>query len=389
MPNWIKREIIFSFVILFLLLILFSSLGFYDNKITAMASFNFGGIADIISNSLDLIKGGIGEPFFTAIAEDDQGIFMRIILWIIIYLLLKDGIKLNKNISEKTANILAGLISLISVAFMPTEIIRNLGPTLSTIILCIPIIFGIRYIWSIDKGQEDSFTKWKKAFFTFLLILLIMMINGWAEEFFKIGPGQIFGFVSGIGLTYCIFYLIYLIFFAGRTRSIETPSESKGKTFRNLFKKKEEIPQSQQQKIQTKESVGPQSISEPKEDKNLNVLINLIKNSINQLNITYERLDEGNIQTLINNLLYLNKILSNLGLTNIAGRDLRPRLKVLIDLFDRYKLFLNDERKGSINKENKELQLTKKDLEDRLKRAVNNIKGVLANILNNVDKLRT
>ncbi|MBL7148157.1 MAG: hypothetical protein ISS82_05005 [Nanoarchaeota archaeon] len=258
----VKKEFVFSFLILVILLILFGSFGLYDNKITGMASFDFEGIASLISGSLNLIKEGIGEPFFTALAEDDQGIFMRIILWIIIFLILRDVMTINKNmkrsISERTGSIIAGLIALISVTFMPQEIIRNFGPTLSVILLSIPIILGIKFIWSIDKGQEDSFTRWKKAFFTLLLILVIMMINGWAEEFFKASPGQIFGIVSGIGFVYSIFYLIYLVFFAGRGKGYSMPKEKGGGgLFRSPFGRKEKQPQQKTPQSDEREPTKP------------------------------------------------------------------------------------------------------------------------------------
>lgn len=224
-------------IILFLGMSFFSILGFYDkyyysnnNKISGMASAGLGDMSNLIKEMMNLVRD-ILKPIFGSIVEDNEGTILRALLFVVLYLIISTALKQatgkRMQMEEKYSNIIAAIISLIAASFIPGELIRNLGYTTVSVIMSILILAGLNYIYHIDKGNEDGFTKWKKAFFSFLMMLLIMFVTGWSEDLFGVSGGEIFGLIAGIGLTISALSLVYYVFVynrGGESKPPRTPS---------------------------------------------------------------------------------------------------------------------------------------------------------------------
>ncbi|MFH1209542.1 MAG: hypothetical protein V1663_02020 [archaeon] len=216
-------------IVLFLAMGFFSALGFYDrfyysnnNKISTMASSSYSGVSGTLGNSIEMLRDTL-RPIFQAIGHDNEGIFIRIFLFIILYIIIAGALKLvfsgnggRISVPEKQSNIIAALVSLASVSFLPDELMRGLGPTLGSILFSVFIIFGLGFIYKIDKDREDGFTHWKKALFCLLMILIIALFTSMSGDWFNTGPvNGIAGTISGLATAILTLSMIYYIFSGG------------------------------------------------------------------------------------------------------------------------------------------------------------------------------
>ncbi|MBU2634354.1 MAG: hypothetical protein KJ674_03845 [Nanoarchaeota archaeon] len=226
------------FLILFLAMSFFSVLGFYDknyygvdDSVSGMAILSSGGVTTFIETMLEVVRD-IGKPFFTLLGEDSEGIFMRVILLIILYLIISSVMrsKTGKNIGldEKASNLIAFLISLIGVTFLPKDIVLNMGRTFSSVLVSVLILFGFKFIYDIDKDGKDGFTRWKKIFFSFLMILSILLIMSWSEGIPGFGGDSIFGIIAGIGIGIAFALIVYYLTVYGRIKKDKPPKYPPG-----------------------------------------------------------------------------------------------------------------------------------------------------------------
>ncbi|MBS3143256.1 hypothetical protein J4446_00040 [Candidatus Woesearchaeota archaeon] len=214
-----KRNVglIYFIAFSFLALCIFGGLGFYNGNTITTAAINTGVISDSISNSIQIMTNGLIKPIFGEITGGSSDIIIRFILWIILFSIISGILtKDNKKFNKTTANIIAALIPLIAVAFLPGRFIAALGPIGAFILVLGLIIFGFRWIYNFMKDNHDWFSKTIRVLLSFLMIIFLTIMTPWFEDIFQDNIGELYYLAIGLGV---LFGFISIFYFLSQGRS--------------------------------------------------------------------------------------------------------------------------------------------------------------------------
>jgi len=141
-------------IVLFLAMSFFSALGFYDNysdeKITGMASLN---VKAQLGGALDLLLG---------YGKEDVNV-LKLLLWIVWFAVLMMGTELVMKGKQSRAALIAGIISLITIRFIPDDVILYIGSMFGAfgaiIFLGLPIVGFyalLRHLFPLKDGSGEK-----------------------------------------------------------------------------------------------------------------------------------------------------------------------------------------------------------------------------------------
>ncbi|MBI2507880.1 hypothetical protein HYV89_02905 [Candidatus Woesearchaeota archaeon] len=171
------------------------------------------GVSNAISSALDLILGGIVNPIFDSIKFNFYGA-TRLALWIILYLIFANVFKKffsGKGMHDKFSKIIAAILALFSVAFIPERLLdlvfRDLlGGLIGFLLLAaavgLPSYF--LYKWSKDH-PEDRAVNLVSALLFFLLLIVFTELH---DQFVN---ALNYGFVQSVTSLMVIFAIIFAL----------------------------------------------------------------------------------------------------------------------------------------------------------------------------------
>ena len=228
-----KKE--YLYLILFVILGLFflSLIGYTGMTFTTFTSLD---ISNSIKGAFDIF-GQILTPLFQAIGEDRNGVFLRIFYWLFLFFIISgiEGLRKKFGADEtatKRANIIAGLLALIAVIFTPLEFLILIGSSTFLFVVIGLILGGLYFIYNFQRGNENRFSYFIKAFLSFVLFILITTTSTYASSKFSssLGVSSVFELVAGLGALISIVFFVWYLFIktlmGSPTEEVETSPPS-------------------------------------------------------------------------------------------------------------------------------------------------------------------
>ncbi|MEK6835815.1 MAG: hypothetical protein AABX55_02220 [Nanoarchaeota archaeon] len=192
-----------------------TSLLVIENKITGLQTADLG---NTIRNALGLFSD-ILTPLFEVIGEDRNAIFLRVIYWLFLFFIISgfDGLRKRFGADEtgvKRANIIAGLLALIAVIFTPVEFLLLIGNSAFLFVVIGLILGGLYWVYNFQRGEENRFTYFIKAFASFVLLILINTSSSYVLTKFDsaLGAGAIFNTVLSLGMLVSFIFFFWYLF---------------------------------------------------------------------------------------------------------------------------------------------------------------------------------
>ena len=162
------------------------------------------------------MTNGLIKPIFGEITGGSSDIIIRFILWIILFSLIsgvlsKDSgiLSKDKKMNKTTANIIAALIPLIAVAFLPGKFIAALGPIGAFILVLGLIIFGFKWIYNFMKNDHDWFSKATRVLLSFLMVVFLIFMTPWFDDVFGGNIGDLYYMAIGLGILFGFISMVY------------------------------------------------------------------------------------------------------------------------------------------------------------------------------------
>lgn len=207
--------------VLLILLLVFMGIVAIGNSsnMTAItgAAIDPGRMSDTIKSILGLITEGIAKPLFDFLSgNNEQVLFIKLAIAIIVYLFLAFGANLREKFAGK-GNVIAVLISLIVIGFMPSNIIDTYIASVvpGYIVLVASFIIPFLMLYGMHRWRaESSAGHVMKAIIYFFIFLLVgQPVTGITIR----GAGiteDIFGFAEVIMSVYALFMVVWEIIHA-------------------------------------------------------------------------------------------------------------------------------------------------------------------------------
>jgi len=206
-----NKGFVYFFAFMFLALIAFAGLGAYSGGITGtqvasvVDTYGFGEIGKVMEQVLKLPFDALIKPIFNTIFGDEYyGYAIKVMLIIILSLILSFGARMIFKDNKKTANIIAVIISIISVVALPKGFIEGVFGTSAGGGSIIGTILGLL----IALG---------------LILLLLINLIGWKAK----GFSKIIKIVSLLGMIPLISWIKIIL--------VPTLNFSNGGDFVNLI----------------------------------------------------------------------------------------------------------------------------------------------------------
>jgi len=186
-----------------------------ENNITGSSIFYNGVIYDFYYTFDRII-----EAIFPSFPQHSLIIYERFVLFLLLFAVLSTAAKA-LNYRGMTNVVVAGAISLISVWFMPEEVLIMIGATYSTVfaaaLILVPVLITGWFAWKIPGTKGGCFAK-SIIFFVLLVVLASTKENIW-------GIGYVGTWFITFTDTFILILIILAIYYLIRALSI-TPREN-------------------------------------------------------------------------------------------------------------------------------------------------------------------